>query len=84
MNLHIVMILSVCLSLCLYVTFVSTGRTLAKIKNEFVDFDMCHRMASLLKLNIMTLTYFLIVKKFENLISLKRLELAQKYIGRLL
>ena len=48
------------------VTIVTTGDTLAKmqnIKNTFVDFDICHRMAaSLQKLYAITLTYLLKVK----------------------
>ena len=49
---------SVCLSVCVSVSFVCTGRTLAEIKNVkkmiFVDFDICHRMASLRKLYSVT------------------------------
>ena len=38
------------LSFSVSITFVRTGRTLAKMKNvkmAFVDFDICHRMVSL-------------------------------------
>ena len=51
----------------------------------FIDFDICHQIASLQKLYSMTLTNFLKVgTKFETLFSLKWLEIAQKCNGRLL
>ena len=46
----------------------------------YVDFDICHRMASLRKLYFVTLTYLLKVNIFEMSISLKQLELAQKML----
>ena len=62
------------------VTVVTTGRTLAKIKIvkyviSFLDFDICHRMASLRKWDVMTVTNFFALALT---VSLKRLELAQK------
>ena len=58
--------LCVCVSAC--VRIVRTDHTLAKIKHvkmTFVDFDICHRKASLRKLYsvTLTLTYFFKVKK---------------------
>ena len=55
---------SVCLFVC--ITIVRTGRILTKMKNikkiVLVDFDICHRMASLQKLYFLILTYFSNVK----------------------
>ena len=63
------------------VIFVRTDRNLAKIKNtNNTDFDIRHGMTPLRKLYSMTFK----CKKIETLMSMKRLELAQTCMGRLL
>ena len=56
---------SVYVCACVCVTFVSTGRIIAKIKNvkiTFVYIDICYRMASLRKLYSVILTYIFYFK----------------------
>ena len=59
--------LYVCVCVCVSVTFVRTGRNLAKKmwKMTFVDFDICHRKTSIRKLYSVTLTYIFDFKCYK-------------------
>ena len=54
------MALSVSLCMCVFATFVHTGRILANIKKMMliIDLDICHQMAQLQMLYFVTLTHF--------------------------
>ena len=59
----------ICMSVCLYATFVSSGRSFAKakmknVKNAFLNFGICHRVTSFIKLYSVIVTYFLKVNFF--------------------